>query len=396
MPRGGNRRAMRYQQHPDPIRVGALLWAIEEAETPRAILFKESRTRLLNRHRRTVAALAAAGAPALLGSLGNWLPRACSPVQRPYPPITATAEDHEVIAAAQRHVSDLVSAEFPDRDASPQELQLFDQLHERFVLPVLQERGLAQKTRTSRRTYARRFLEEVKDFGESFDLRAVWLVPAIVLHFLAAVDPEGDYFDPFSDFVFPEAHSVPQHQFSVQLPGTELDWYRTDDRLLRGRLAMRALPIAGSARTLFLRPTAAQIHERASEIGSSAAVVAVRTENEFADARALVEAEVERLRGDALSDREVRALRRHLDPQLRTARDERAGAGYTSPRADSTEMIERHAKWVAFRILEPAWSWKRISDKTQVDDDRSVRRACTAFAELIDLRLPERGTFHSR
>lgn len=250
------------------------------------------------------------------------------------------------------------------------------------------------RTRESDHRVVRRFLGEVSALCLHWRLDAAWARNAMIDHYFSRAAWGYRGFLP----VISESSWMGDDAIVVQVPGSDNARYRDErDRFLAATACSTVSAGAPASVTFTWTPTQEDQQRYEREQGASCVVVRYEPSftipNERDGVVAYLTAECACRLGRPLLKREVRALKKQIDPQMKAIRARFAAHGW---RIESNADLGKHARWLAFALLNDA-SWTAVADEFSLEDQSAfdtaaVRRACKGFAEVAGLRLDRRRT----
>jgi len=267
-----------------------------------------------------------------------------------------------------------------------------------WVREVQNQENPESKMRRSRHPMLRRYRREVEAFCIRWYLNAWWAVPVIVRSHFDRLELETDGLMPINVVTF----DVRPYRIFAKLPGA------TDEEFERDRARFEDAAMTSVAKappglddiTVTWQPTREQM--AAAEREADAAVVVIDwtgdsypSKSEPTELVSLTEHIIEECSarlGRPLTKRARREVLRLLKPQVANGRRWFHEQGWVTMGAAD---LERTAKWVASRLLDPSRPWSEI---TRIDSDdfagvtadllRPRMKACTTFAKHAELALP--------
>jgi hypothetical protein len=265
---------------------------------------------------------------------------------------------------------------------------------------VLRQANPSCKLRKSQRQGIRHFIAEAEQFCERWRLRAPWVRSLIIVGAFRSLKPDSLEPDLDRSFGFSVSQAAKNitYPITVRLSGRSEAAYTTDRPL--SEVMLQTVLDADTAHpvTVVRRPTRAEMHEL--ETGGNAAVVTVDWDgrrwypspvdpDRVLDIGEFIIEACELRMGKGLTVRERRRIRSDIEPQLQAARAALPGPFEVTGSGD----FERHARWVARRLLDLKVTYQHIAIAEQEAgyqtlDKMTVRSACVRYAERAGLHLP--------
>jgi hypothetical protein len=394
--------------------------ALVDDESPMGVKFNDERTALFRRWQRLVRVLSRCPVPgwgqppAELGNVERWLGQAAvgRSVYYPIPRALTDVEEAEVqrreaiVEKATQKLAERLRDEYGVNVGSSSGCCLAERIWKTevrrlhlWVKEVWDQANPDCKMRTSRHPMMRRYRSEVDSFCLRWHLKAWWALPTVVRSHFERVELGLDGLMNLRMFTF----DVPQYRIFARLPGVSDEDFERDMARFR-EAAIETLERASSgsrAITVSWRPTRGQM--AAAECEEGAAVVVIDWHGEKYPSQSktdtfvsVTEHVIEECQGRLdrpLTKREKREVLRHLKPQIAEARRWFHEQGW-KPRGATD--LERTAKWLASRLLDPFRPWSEITrldadEFPRVDPDllRPRMKSCSAFAKNAELTLPQ-------
>jgi hypothetical protein len=245
--------------------------------------------------------------------------------------------------------------------------------------------------RISRRTLVNQYFNDIKELCLRWRLEAWWAVPALLQsHFFRLATGT----DLLMGWYSVGGWVPPTYILVAQLPGTSLEDFEIDRRRFsQGRIVQ---PLPGNSFrgewSIYWEPDREEMRLIEERYQSACVVIPWNGNNGYSSLtnpevrvtiseHVIEECELRARR--PLKKSEKREVKKQLAPQLRAGRNWFKEQGWIPmPNID----LDKHAQWVAARLLDPSRSWSEITGEG-ADLLHSRLRACYRFAKRAEINL---------